>query len=125
MEENKPGYRSIDEYIQSFPEPIQKKLAELRAAIMEEAPQAQEKISWQMPTFYLNGNLVHFAAHAKHIGFYPGPSGIEAFKSEFANYKYSKGSVQFPNDEPLPIELIKKIVRFRVAENLAVKKKKK
>lgn len=124
MDNKKTEYQSIDEYIQSFPESIQKKLVELRAVIKEEAPQAQEKISWQMPTFYLNGNLVHFAAHSKHIGFYPGASGIDAYKSEFSNNKYAKGSVQFPNEEPLPIELIKKIVRFRVSENLAAQKKK-
>ncbi len=124
MDNKKTEYQSIDEYISSFPGPIQQKLIDLKKAIREEAPQAQEKISWQMPTFFLNGNLVHFAAHAKHIGFYPGSSGIEAFKSEFTKYKYAKGSVQFPNEEPLPIELIKKIIRFRVAENLAAKKRK-
>jgi uncharacterized protein YdhG (YjbR/CyaY superfamily) len=92
-------------------------LKQLRKIIREQAPQAQEKISYQMPTFYLNGNLVHFAAHTKHIGFYPTPSGIEAFKSKLSKYKNSKGSVQFPIDEPLPIELIKRIVKFRVAEH--------
>lgn len=123
MDNKKAEYQSIDEYIQSFPEPIQKKLYELRTAIKEEAPQAQEKISWQMPTFYLNGNLVHFAAHAKHIGFYPGPSGIDAFKSQFSKYKHAKGSVRFPSEEPLPIELIKRIVKFRVAENLKMEQR--
>ena len=82
------------------------------------APGAQEKISYQMPTFYLNGNLVHFAAYAKHIGFYPTPSGIEKFKRELSEYKHAKGSVQFPQGEPLPVDLIEKIVRFRVEENL-------
>jgi uncharacterized protein YdhG (YjbR/CyaY superfamily) len=118
MEKEKQGYQTIDEYIRSFPGPVQRKLMELREAIREQAPQAQEKISYQMPTFYLNGNLVHFAAHAKHIGFYPTPSGISAFQSELAKYKNAKGSVQFPLDEPLPLELIKKIVSFRVEENL-------
>lgn len=123
MENKKAEYKSIDEYINSFPEDIQKKLVEMREAIKEQAPQAQEKISYQMPTFFLNGNLVHFAAFAKHIGFYPAPSGIDAFKSELSKYKGAKGSVQFPLSEPLPIELIKRIVRFRVEENTRKKKK--
>lgn len=123
MENDKQEYKSIDEYISSFPEHIQEKLTELREAIREEAPEAQEKISYQMPTFYLNGNLVHFAAYSKHIGFYPTPSGIEAFKSELSKYKSAKGSVQFPMEEPLPIELIKKIVKFRVEESLKKKKR--
>ncbi len=108
---------SIDEYIRSFPEHIQEKLIEIRRIIKENAPDATERISYQMPTFYLNGNLVHFAGYEKYIGFYPTPSGIEAFKGEFKGYKYSKGAVQFPLDEPLPVDLIKRIVRFRVAEN--------
>lgn len=123
MEDKRQTYESIDEYINTFPEPIQKKLVEMREAIREQAPQAQEKINYQMPTFYLNGNLVHFAAFSKHIGFYPAPSGIEAFKEKLSRYKSAKGSVQFPLDEPLPIELIKEIVRFRVAENMQKKKK--
>jgi uncharacterized protein YdhG (YjbR/CyaY superfamily) len=123
MENEKQEYRSIDEYIRSFPEHVQKKLAELRNVIKELAPEASEKISYQMPTFFLNGNLVHFAGHSKHIGFYPTPSGIEAFQSELSKYKYAKGSVQFPMEEPLPVELIKKIVRFRVEENIKKKKK--
>ena len=117
MGKKQQEYKSIDEYIILFPEDIRKKLIQLREAIREEAPEAQEKISYQMPTFYLNGNLVHFAVHTNHIGFYPTPSGIEAFKSELSKYKYAKGSVQFPIGEPLPIQLIKKIVRFRVEEN--------
>lgn len=124
MEKEKKGYLSIDEYIRSFPEPVQKRLAELRNLIKDRVPDAQERMSWQMPTFYLNGNLVHFAAHSKHIGFYPGASGIEAFENELSNYKHAKGSVQFPIEEPLPIGLIQKIVNFRVEENLKEKKKK-
>jgi uncharacterized protein YdhG (YjbR/CyaY superfamily) len=116
-------YRSIDEYIRSFPRDVQKKLRELRKLIREQAPQAQEKISYQMPTFFLNGNLVHFAAYSKHIGFYPTPSAISAFKSRLSKYENAKGSVQFPLDEPLPIQLIKQIVRFRVSENTKPKKK--
>lgn len=123
MEKVRQEYKSIDEYINTFPDHIQEKLNRLREVIRELAPQAQEKISYQMPTFYLNGNLVHFAAFKSHIGFYPTSSGIEAFTSELTNYKYSKGAVQFPLEEPLPIELIKKIVRFRVEENINKKKK--
>jgi len=123
MEKERKQYKSIDEYIRSFPEPVQKKLLELREAIREQAPQAQEKISYQMPTFFLNGNLVHFAAYSKHIGFYPTPSGISAFQSQLSKYKNAKGSVQFPLAEPLPIDLIKEIVKFRVAENMKKEKK--
>jgi len=123
MDKNKSVYKTIDEYIHTFPEPVQKMLLELREVIKKEAPDAQEKISYQMPTFFLNGNLVHFAAYDHHLGFYPTSSGIEAFKSELSVYKNAKGSVQFPIDKPLPFELIKKIVRFRVEENSRKKKK--
>ena len=118
MDGKKTGFASIDEYIASFPEDIQAILQELRATIKAAAPDAQEKISYQMPTFTLKGNLVHFAAHKDHIGFYPTPSGIEAFQQELAAYKYSKGAVQFPLGEPLPLDLIRRIVAFRVDENL-------
>jgi uncharacterized protein YdhG (YjbR/CyaY superfamily) len=118
MPDIKSGFLSIDEYIATFPEEIQKILQELRATIKANAPKAEEKISYQMPTFALKGNLVHFAAFKNHIGFYPTPSGIEAFKQELSRYESAKGSVQFPMDELLPLELIGKIVRFRVAENL-------
>ena len=118
MERNKVGFISIDEYIATFPESTQKILGELRATIKEAAPDAEDKISYQMPTFALKGNLVHFAAYKNHIGFYPTPSGIEAFKHELSIYEGAKGSVKFPIDKPLPLELISKIVRFRVAENL-------
>jgi uncharacterized protein YdhG (YjbR/CyaY superfamily) len=117
MDRKRRRYLSIDEYIQSFPEHVQIKLKQLRLLIRQITPEAQEKISYQMPTFYLNGNLVHFAAFSKHIGFYPTSSGIANFKSELSKYKSSKGAVQFPIDEPLPLELIKRIVRFRVEEN--------
>ena len=110
-------FTTIDEYISQFPSDVQSKLETLRALIKESAPQSKEKISYQMPTFDLNGNLVHFAAYKNHIGFYPTPSGIEAFKMELSLYKSSKGAVQFPIDEPLPLDLIKEIVIFRVAEN--------
>ncbi len=112
------AFTSIDEYIAGFPEDIKAKLAEIRTAIHEAAPEAQEKISYQMPTFFLKGNLVHFAAFKNHIGFYPAPSGIEAYQEELAKYKTSKGAIQLPLDESLPIGLIQEIVRYRVAENL-------
>jgi uncharacterized protein YdhG (YjbR/CyaY superfamily) len=118
MESNKTTYNSIDEYIALFPEDIQKKLQDLRAVIKAAAPEAQEKISYQMPAFALKGNLVYFAAFKNHIGFYPAPRGIEAFKEELSAYKGAKGSVQFPLDQPLPFDLISRIVKFRVAENL-------
>ncbi|MBB6217773.1 uncharacterized protein YdhG (YjbR/CyaY superfamily) [Anaerosolibacter carboniphilus] len=118
MEENKKVFKSIDEYILQFSPEVQEILNVLRKIIKESAPDAEEKISWQMPTFVLHGNLVHFAAHKKHIGFYPGASGIEAFKHKLSEYKGSKGAVQFPIEKPLPYELISEIVRFRVAENI-------
>ena len=118
MESKPSAYSSIGEYIAVFPKDIQKNLEELRATIRAAAPDAKEKISYQMPTFDLKGNLVHFAAHKNHIGFYPQPSGIQAFKDELSIYEGAKGSVQFPIDKPLPLELISKIVKFRVAENL-------
>jgi uncharacterized protein YdhG (YjbR/CyaY superfamily) len=115
---DKAGSSSIDEYIAAFPEGVQKTLQELRATIKAAAPEATEKISYQMPTFYLKGNLVHFAAYKKHIGFYPAPSGILAFRQELSSYASSKGAVQFPIGRPLPLELISRITEFRVAENL-------
>jgi uncharacterized protein YdhG (YjbR/CyaY superfamily) len=111
-------FNTIDDYIATFPNDIQKKLQEMRATIKETAPDAEEKISYQMPTFFLKGNLVHFAAFKNHIGFYPVPTGIEKFKKELSAYKTSKGAVQFPLDKPLPSDLIRKIVKFRVAENI-------
>jgi len=118
MESNKNGFATIDEYIATFPEGVQKILQEIRAVIKAAAPDAEERISYQMPTFYLKGNLVHFAAYKNHIGFYPAPRGIEAFQQELSMYKGAKGSVQFPIDKPLPLDLISRIVKFRVAENL-------
>jgi uncharacterized protein YdhG (YjbR/CyaY superfamily) len=121
MKSAKKGYKSIDQYIRSFPEPVQKKLVKLRDLIREQAPQAQAKISYQMPTFFLNGNLVHFAAYSKHIGFYPTSSGIRAFRSKLSKYKHAKGSVRFSIEEPLPVELIRGIVKFRAKENMKKK----
>lgn len=109
---------SIDTYISRFPPDVQEKLRKLREVIRAAAPEAQETISYRMPTFVLHGNLVHFAAYRSHIGFYPTPGGIEAFRVDLSQYKSAKGSVQFPLDKPLPYELIGRIVKFRVAENL-------
>ncbi len=117
MDEKQPAIQTIDAYIQQFPPHIQVLLQQIRQVIHEAAPEATEKISYQMPTFYWNGNLVHFAAHSRHIGFYPAPSGIEAFQAELSAYKGAKGSVQFPLDQPMPLELIRKIVAYRVTEN--------
>ncbi len=114
--------KNIDEYIAKFPIEVQEKLQKIRKIVQDAAPEATEKISYQMPTFYLYGNLVHFAAYKKHIGFYPTPSGITSFDAELAPYKRAKGSVIFPLDKPIPYDLIDKIVRFRVAENLTTKK---
>ncbi len=108
---------NIDDYIASFPQEVQVILEKLRQTIRQAASDATEKISYQMPTFYLNGNLVHFAAYKNHIGFYPAPSGIVAFQDELKKYKTSKGAIQFPIDEALPLALVKKIVAFRVQEN--------
>lgn len=111
-------YQSIDEYISQFSPEVQEILQTLRRVIKESAPDAKEKISYQMPTFDLHGNLVHFAAFTKHIGFYPTPSGIATFQHELSPYKSAKGSVQFPIDKPLPYDLIRRIVEFRVAQNI-------
>ncbi len=119
--QRKKGYLSIDDYIESFPPDIRERLNAMRTAIRQVAAGAQEKISYQIPTFYLNGNLVHFAAYEKHIGFYPTPGGISRFKKELSKYKNAKGSVQFPLEEPLPIGLIQRIVKYRVEENLRKK----
>ena len=117
--------RNIDEYIAAFPKDIQKKLVEMREAIRKAAPEAEETISYAIPTFKLQGNLVHFAAHKNHIGFYPAPRGIEAFKKELSRYEGGKGTIQFPFDKPLPIPLISKIVKFRVKDNLEMARVKK
>ncbi len=115
MDSTKKGFESIEAYIATFPADVQKILQDMRKVIKEAAPQAVEKISYQMPTFYLEGNLVHFAAFKNHIGFYPAPSGIEAFKDDLAKYEGSKGAIRFPKDQPLPYDLIRRIVAYRVA----------
>jgi uncharacterized protein YdhG (YjbR/CyaY superfamily) len=114
----KTAATNIDTYISGFPKDIQLLLEQIRNTIKKAAPEATEAIKYAMPTFVLNGNLVHFAAFKNHIGFYPVPSGIEAFKKELSMYKGAKGSVQFPLDKPIPLSLISKIVKFRVKENL-------
>ena len=111
------NFQSIDEYIKSFPKDVQKILEQVRQAIKKSAPEAQETINYQIPTFKLNGNLVHFAAFKNHIGFYPTPSGQKAFQKELSTYKSGKGSVQFPIDKPMPVSLISKIVKYRAKEN--------
>ena len=109
--------KNIEEYISYFPPEIQIKLRQIRNSIRKAAPAAAEKISYAIPTFRLNGNLVHFAGYKNHIGFYPAPSGIKNFQKELSAYKCSKGAVQFPIDKPLPLGLIAKIVKFRIREN--------
>lgn len=119
---DKLTYESIDAYIEASPSEVQGILQEIRRIIKEAAPDAVEKISYQMPTFDLNGNLVHFAAFKQHIGFYPAPQGIEIFKEELAKYKGGKGSVQFPLDQPMPYDLISRITKYRAEENRAKRK---
>ncbi len=114
---SKTSFKTIDEYIASFPSEIQVVLQQIRKAVRESAPSAEETISYQMPAFKKNGVLVYFAAFKDHIGFFPTASGVEAFVDKLKGYKTSKGTVQFPLNKPMPIELIKEIVRFRVLQN--------
>lgn len=114
---------NIDDYIKQFAKDVQIKLQSLRQTIHNAAPDSEETISYQMPTFKLYGNLVHFAAFKKHIGFYPTSSGIKQFRNELAGYEVSRGTVRFPINNPLPLDLISKIVRFRVQKNLRKRKK--
>ena len=114
--------KDIDEYIASFPKETQKLLEQVRVTIREAAPEAEETINYGIPTLTLKGNLVHFAAFKNHIGFYPAPSAIKAFSKELSAYDGAKGSVKFPIDKPLPFDLISKIVKFRVKENLEKEK---
>ena len=112
-------YKNIDEYISLFPKNVQEILQKLRQAIKESAPQAQEVISYQMPALKLHGRiLVYFAAFKNHIGFFPTASGVAAFKKELSGYETSKGTIRFPLDKPIPFDLVRKIVKFRVKENL-------
>lgn len=125
MKMNKAVPKNIDDYIADYPENIQKLLEQVRTTIKKAAPKAEEKISYGIPTFTLNGNLVHFGAYKNHIGFYATPSGHAAFKKELGVYKQGKGSVQFPINQPLPVALISQIVKFRVIENSEKKNTKK
>ena len=123
MKANTKAPANIDEYIKGWPKDIQAKLQAMRETIQKAAPDAEEAISYAMPTFKLNGNLVHFAAYQNHVGFYPVPSGMKEFEKELSVYKSGKGSAQFPHDQPLPLALVTKIVKFRVKENLGNPKK--
>ena len=114
----KTDYQSVDRYIGTQPEEVQQVLEQIRQAIHEAAPQAEEVISYQMPTFRQNGILVHFGAHKHHIGFYPMPSAIKEFEEELSGYESARGSVQFPLDQPIPLDLIKEMVKYKVKENL-------
>lgn len=110
-------HTDADRYIAGFPLPVQRLLQQMRDTILKTAPGAEEIIAYQMPAYRLNGPLVYFAGYKAHIGFYPTGSGIAAFQEELSAYKSAKGSVQFPVDQPLPLALIARIVRFRVKEN--------
>jgi uncharacterized protein YdhG (YjbR/CyaY superfamily) len=118
MRTNQTAPKTIDEYIAGLPNDVQEILEKIRMTIRRAAPDAEETIKYQMPTFTLKGNLVHFAAYKKHIGLYPAPTGTEKFKNELSVYKGGKGSVRFPLDKPIPFDLISKIVKFRIKENL-------
>jgi uncharacterized protein YdhG (YjbR/CyaY superfamily) len=113
---------NVDKYIEQFPPEIRELLARMRETIRQSSPDAEELISYAIPSYKLNGMLVHFAAFSKHIGFYPGAGGITEFAKELTGYKTSKGTVQFPFDRPLPLDLVKRIVKFRVKQNLEKKK---
>jgi len=126
MQADRKKPKTIDEYIAAAPKDVRGVLAKIRTTVRRAAPDAEETIQYQMPTFTLQGALVHFAAHTSHIGFYPTPSGIEKFQKELSRFKTAKGSAQFPLDEPMPYALIESIVKFRVRENVeraAAKKK--
>ena len=123
MQDEKTAPTTIDEYIALFPADVQQILNNIRAVIRAAVPDAEERIGYQMPGFYQNGGLVWFGAHKHHIGLYPTPSGLTAFEDELAAYKGSKGSVHFPLDQPIPYDLVTKIVQFRLAENMQKKKK--
>ncbi|GAA4097380.1 iron chaperone [Mucilaginibacter panaciglaebae] len=116
--------KNIDEYIADFPEDVQALLQTVRATIHKAAPDATEDIKYGIPTFILNGNLVHFGGYKNHIGFYPAPMGIDAFQKETTPYQAGKGTLQFPLNKPMPLELIDKIVKYRVGKNLSKPKKK-
>jgi uncharacterized protein YdhG (YjbR/CyaY superfamily) len=121
MKTDRAETQTIDDYINGFPELTRKLLEQIRSTIQKAAPKATEKISYGIPTYHYNGNLVHFAAFKNHIGFFPTPTAIEAFQKDLAPYKTSKGTVQLPLTDPLPLKLIERIVKFRVKQNSAIK----
>lgn len=125
MSEKTSPPKTIDAYIATFPVNVQLLLEELRDTIKQVAPKADETISYQIPTFTLKGNLVHFAGFKNHIGFYPTPSAIKAFKSDLDGFEWAKGSIKFPIDKPLPLDLVRKMVAFRVNENMEIERAKK
>ena len=126
MKTKQTAPKTIDEYIAGFPKDVQEILEKIRMTIRKAAPDAEETISYLLPTFNLNGKyLVYFAAYKKHIGFYAAPRGNPDFKEEMSVYETGKGTLQFPLDKPIPFDLITKIVKFRVKENLAEAKEKK
>jgi len=108
---------TIDDYISAFPDEVQLVLKEFRKIVNDAAPDAEEKISYGIPTLFLNGNLVHFGGYKSHIGFYPGPSGITEFKDQLSDYELSKGTIKFPLSKPLPVEIISRITEYRATEN--------
>lgn len=110
--------QSVDDYIQSYPPEVQQRLNAMRAAVKNEVPQAEERISYGMPAYFIKGPLVYFAAFKNHIGLYPAGSSIEILAAEIENYKHSKGAIQFPLSQPLPLDLITRIIKFRLAENI-------
>lgn len=110
---------TVDEYIGNYPIPVQERLEKIRKSIKKAAPEAEEKISYRMPAYTLKGMLLYFAAHTSHIGFYPMTTALKEFREELLSYQTAKGSIRFPNDKPIPYDLIEKIVQFRVKENLA------
>ncbi len=118
MRTDQTAPKTVDQYIAGFPPDVQEILKKIRVTIRKAAPDAEETIKYRIPTFTLKGNLVHFAAFKKHIGFYPTPTGTAKFKKELSVYEGAKGSVQFPLDKPIPFDLIRRIVKFRVKENL-------
>ena len=121
MAHPKKGFKTTEEYIEAFPPDVQDGLRQIRQAIREAAPQAEEVISYQMPAFKQNGILVWFAAFKNHIGFFPKVSAMDAFKGKLPGYQTSKGTIRFPLNKPIPVELVKEIVKFRVKENLSEK----
>ncbi|MFV0343853.1 MAG: iron chaperone [Anaerocolumna sp.] len=121
MEETKKTIQTIDAYIEQCPSEVQESLSALRQFIQECAPEAKEKISWGMPTYDYYGNLIHFAAAKKHIGIYPGENGVAAFKDKLTEYKTSKGAIQIPFHKPMPYDLLKEIIAYRIKENIQIK----